>query len=351
MADDHPAQVVSLPSKRHRAIELYRLDALPSRPRRDEIVSGILAAGELVAVAGRGGVGKTALLARLAVDIAEGRPFLGRSVSQGSVVYVAAEKAEEVKRRLLAIRRRTSAPVYVTQARPNLADMGDVEALATAIEKICEIERRCPSLIVIDTLARSMPGLNEDRAIDTARVIDALTHLAERVPTAAVVVAHHVGKASNALRGSSALTAGLDLVLRVDRGVGPTGKIIVEKANAVDEGQKLSFRLVPVPYRETHDSEPETVISAEPLKASADHAVDAPVSLAILPEKSRRLLDMIQKEAPIRRVEALAKARADRLFEGSSDASRVAFNRCLDSLAQFVTVDDDGLIECRPATQ
>ncbi|HWK34151.1 MAG TPA: AAA family ATPase [Hyphomicrobium sp.] len=337
-------KLVAVGTRPRGKLELHRLDRLPARPHREEIVGGLIAAGELVALVGRPGVGKTALLARLAVDIAEGRPFLGRVVSQGAVCYVAAEKGEELKRRLLAIRRKASAPIYLTTSRPNLAAPIDVDGLCEEIEKVCEFERKCPALVILDTLARVMPGLNEDRASDASRIVEAMTLIAERVPTAAVLIAHHVAKASGTIRGSSALLGGLDLVLRVERGKGVAGRIVVEKANAVDEGQALGFRLAAVEYREAPDCAPEPVISVETPRQISD---DPPaVRAGRLSPRAKTLLTIIERDAPMRRLDALDVGRKEGLFEGTANATRMACTRCLEELvgAALILIDAGDVI-------
>lgn len=324
---------------RRRRIELHRLDRLPVRPHREDVVAGLMAAGELVALVGRPGVGKTGILARLAIDVAEGKPFLGRAVTQGAVVYVAAEKGEELKRRLLAIRRKAAAPVYVTTARPNLSALGEVQALIAEIEQVCELERKCPALVIIDTLARSMPGLNEDKASDASKIVEAMTLIAESIPTATVLIAHHVAKVSGTIRGSSALLGGLDLVLRAERGKAAVGKIVVEKANAIDEGQTLPFRLMPVPYQEAPDCEAEMVISVEGVRPLNDGP--PAVRASRVSSRAQALLAIIERDAPMQRLEALEASREAKLFEGSANASRMSFTRSLEELASAALVEID----------
>lgn len=343
MRNDPPA-VVPFPGRGARKIELHRLDALPERPHREEVIEGLIAAGELVAWIGKPGVGKTAAMVLLAISVAEARTFLGRRVAAGPVVYIAAEKGQEVQRRLLAIRKKAAAPVYITMSRPNLADMADIKSLIAEIEKVCEAEPSCPRLIIVDTLARSMPDLNEDRAIDASRVIEGLASLLEAFPTASIVFSHHVVKQSKAtMRGSSALLAGVDLCLSIEPAKANARNIVVVKANAIDEAQTLPFRLVPATYREAHDTEDEVVISAEAVKTGDTGAADSP---AKFPKRSRQLLELIQQRTPIRRPELLELAREAGIVSGSSDASRVAFNRALDQLCDtiFVAVDDDGIV-------
>src|SRR5690242_2585843 len=102
------------------SIALHRLDQLPDPPLREEIVQGLIAAGEVGALVGPAGTGKSAIAQRLAICIAEGRSFLGRAVIPGPVVYIAAERYAGTARRLKAIQKKIAAPVYIAKARTNL---------------------------------------------------------------------------------------------------------------------------------------------------------------------------------------------------------------------------------------
>lgn len=223
---------------------LHRLDQLPARPRRREIVAGLIAAGELVTLSGEPGSGKSAIAARLAVCIATGEPFFGREVSTGAVVYVAAERKDEVTRRLLALSP-GSAPIYLAAGRPNLGARGDADDLVRLIGAACDQESERPSLVIVDTLARCMPALDENSSRDVGAVMDNLAVISEALPTAAIIVIHHRTKANGGLRGSSAILGAIDLDLRVHGGAS-NRRITVEKANAIETGQSLPFRLVPL---------------------------------------------------------------------------------------------------------
>src|SRR5690606_13091125 len=71
------------------------------------------------------------------------------------------------------------------------------------------------SLIVIDTLARSIVGVDENSAKDMGGVIKHLDQL-RRATGSTILLVHHTGKdASAGARGSSALRAAMDTELEV----------------------------------------------------------------------------------------------------------------------------------------
>ena len=107
-------------NRNRRVITLHRLDALPERQPREEVIQGMLAVGELGAIIAPAGEGKSTIAQLLLTCIAEGRPFLGRTVLAGPAIYVAAERGQEAARRLLVNRRKSKAPLYIAMARPDL---------------------------------------------------------------------------------------------------------------------------------------------------------------------------------------------------------------------------------------
>jgi len=273
-------------------IALHRLDNLPDPPIREEIVQGLIAAGEVAALVGPAGTGKSAIAQRLAICIAEGRSFLGRAVIPGPVVYIAAERYAGTARRLKAIQKKITAPVYIAKARTNLAEPSDVKDLADRIGKICESERKCTSLVIFDTLARCMTGLDENSSRDMGRVMEGLAVLAEEVPSAAIVFLHHTGKSGDT-RGSTALVGAVDLELQVQDRDG-VKRIKVSKANSVAEDQEFFVRLQPIDFREHPNADPETVVAA--FEAQPDDHDDRAV-VDREPSRSELVLWLVQELA------------------------------------------------------
>ena len=60
-------------------------------PKREALIEGLLDCGALSVMFGPSGCGKTFFALDLAAHIALGRPWRGREVLQGPVVYIAAE--------------------------------------------------------------------------------------------------------------------------------------------------------------------------------------------------------------------------------------------------------------------
>ena len=200
-------------------------------------------------------------------------------------------------------------------------------------------------LIVIDTLARCMPGLDENSARDMGLVIEGLTRLSELVPSAAILFVHHAGKGgSGDMRGSTALIGGIDLELRVES-KGKFKRLSVTKANDVSEDQYLSFQLKPVEFQEHPNAEVETAIAAVEVDRGDDEDHPAELTDDGQPSRLERILNLIDElasEGVGDRQLCLSTARERRLVEGKSAASTAEqFQKALVELKHASLIDFD----------
>ncbi|MPY73110.1 MAG: AAA family ATPase [Alphaproteobacteria bacterium] len=130
-----------------------------------------------------------------------------------TTVYIPGEGAAGVaKLRRIAWRKKRgideSIPFYVTREMPRFADADHIQALADSIDA-AGIK---PDILVIDTLARAMAGLDENSAKDTGVIFEHLDYLKRRFGCAVIVI-HHSGKTpGKGARGSSNIDASADAV-------------------------------------------------------------------------------------------------------------------------------------------
>lgn len=144
---------------------------------------------------------------------------LAAEVAQGGecAFYVAAEGIARMARKdypawKLAYGEERKLPFYLVEDMPLANNDDDYTAFADSIR--AKAGDRRVGIIFIDTLNRAMLGLEENSAKDTAKVIQACLFL-KKVFRCAVVVVHHTPKDGSDPRGSSALYAGFDTVLKV----------------------------------------------------------------------------------------------------------------------------------------
>lgn len=215
-------------------------------PAAEWIVKGVLPRGELVVAYGESGAGKTFAVLDLALAVARGAPWRGCRVRRGRVVYVAAEGSGGLRKRLTAYARHhqvdlAAVDLLVVPAAPNLLLKDDALGLSRAIAALGPA-----SVIVIDTLAQTTPGGNENAAEDMGKALAHCKGL-HRATGATIVLVHHSGKdTSKGARGWSGLRAAADAELEVVR-LGTARVVQVTKQKDGDDRGRWAFDLVEVP--------------------------------------------------------------------------------------------------------
>lgn len=185
------------------------------------LIDELLGAGEISVFYGVPGSGKSVLLGDGAAHVAAGLPWFGRPVTQGLVVYVAAERAALVKRRLAAWRKRHQVPDLPLVVVEGAFDLCSDTAHAAEIVRIAiEAGERYGQPVVwviIDTKAQVMAGADPNSDKDTIALVASLM-LIQRETGAHVTVADHVPHyAPERMKGSGSLAAAADGSFRVTK--------------------------------------------------------------------------------------------------------------------------------------
>ena len=236
------------------------------------------------------GSGKSFLAVDLACHVAAGRPWRGRAVLQGAVVYLAAEAGRSVGNRVLAwcLRHGVPAlPLGIVDASPDLLS-GDGLEEAIAEAKSFATRFALPlRLVVVDTVHAAAPA-SEENARDTGR-ISATVRRVMAETGAAVLLVHHSGKsAERGARGSNSLEAGVDLVLEV-REETTCRAVLVRKMRDGEAPELEPFAIDDVTLGHEEDGEPVTAgvaIAVEPQAGSPERPTPRRGSQA---SSSRRL--------------------------------------------------------------
>lgn len=196
-------------------------DGIRSLPPPEWLIADYLAQDSLALLYGPSGTSKTFLALDWAMHVSTGLWWHGHEVKQGRVLYVIAEGARGIGRRIDAWEehheeRMSTAGLWdgteVIDWRPEALNLFDPLAVAPLI--LAAMYRR-PALIVFDTLARCTLGAEENSAKDMGQVVAALDQIRTQTK-ACVLLVHHTGKdAANGARGSSALKAAMDTELEI----------------------------------------------------------------------------------------------------------------------------------------
>lgn len=236
---DEPRSVAELVRSR-----ILHGDGILAVQPKAPLVADWLDVGDMAAMFGPPGAGKSFMSIDLAACVALGREWHGHGVHQGPVLYIIAEGAQGVPGRWAAWKAHNDHQgdipgIHWLPMRINLRDREWSRGVA---EAALDLQ---PVLIIVDTLARTFSGGNENASEHMGEYIAGVDDLRE-LTGATVLIIHHSGKdVSAGGRGHSSLLGALDAELALKR----TGRrmFTVESTKQKDKEEKAAtaFRLVP----------------------------------------------------------------------------------------------------------
>lgn len=189
-------------------IPASRLDEIPPPV---PLVDGLLDCNSLARVIGKSGHGKSFFMIDVAGHVALGRPWHGRTCVQGDVVYMVAEGAAGINKRVRAWERHHKVELGErVKFLPRPVQVKDLEWL-TWIAAMAKLK---PSLIIIDTQARVTAGANENGPEDMGQLVQRADLLRQKTG-ACVVLVHHKGHQGDHGRGHSMVIAAMDAEIEV----------------------------------------------------------------------------------------------------------------------------------------
>lgn len=230
---------------------LMGVEQLMNMPPMKWIIEGILPEQAFAVTYGDPKSGKSLITLSQALCIASGIPWHGHDVIQGDVVYVAAEGVLGLPNRIRAwwaahpdadLSRFHLLPQAVRLLNPH-----DAEMLKATVGQLAKKVGRSPSLLTIDTLARTMTGGDENSAKDMGMFIRHLDDIKEEYGTTTQVV-HHTNR-SGGERGSGALRGAADIMARASKAADTRGREeVTYRCSDVKDGSPFSphhFRIQP----------------------------------------------------------------------------------------------------------
>lgn len=192
---------------------LLRGHAITELPDPTPLIDGILDFNTVSILYGSSGAGKSFVALDWALHVATGRNWWGHRTVQAPVLYVVAEGAHGTKWRYRAWCEyhevdEVEAITWLT-VPANLLDNRDRDALYAIVDEVQ------PSYTVLDTLARHMPGGDENSFTSMSLIVEALDTI-KRMTGGCAQGVHHTGKdEAQGSRGHSSLKGGADAELSV----------------------------------------------------------------------------------------------------------------------------------------
>lgn len=192
--------------------ELLDAASLDNMPTLEPLVGDLLHLDSLARIVGPSGHMKSFVTIDLAGHVGTGMKWHGHYVRQGTVVYLVAEGARGIRKRVRAWEKHYGLKMDNVLFLPR-----PVQAMGPEWDTLTEaMQRLQPQMIVIDTQARISVGVEENSAKELGVVVERIEEL-RRATGACVLVIHHTGHVGEHGRGSSSAKGALQSELHVSK--------------------------------------------------------------------------------------------------------------------------------------
>jgi hypothetical protein len=247
-------------------------DDVATSVAKEEILQGVLGAGEFSLFVAKPGTAKSVLLCDIGCHIAAGTDWHGRKVKQGLVVFFAAERKKLTERRVAAWRKKygvTNIPFVVIGGKLDMTTgLIDAKALAGTIKGLEEKSGHSCVLIILDTVTRTFGAGDQHQSKDMQRYVQSVDEL-NRATSAHIAAIHHSPWNDDRGKGAIDLDGAIDVSFVVNvkgSGLAKVFTLSCTGANDSEEGPVTSFRLESVPVGADADGK----LTTAPVVVQAD---------------------------------------------------------------------------------
>lgn len=231
-------------------LRMFSTEEMMRLPPPTWLIDNIIPAGGLVGLYGPPGVMKSFVAADIALSVASGGLWQGHPVSQGFPLYVCAEGAAGMGKRIKGwLRYRKLKPsqaqaAWLTESVPVYADSDGMSVVMDRIEEADVV----PDLIIIDTLARCFDG-DENQQADMGRFVAGVDRLRKEFD-ATVLVVHHTRLDGDRERGNTAFRGAADAMLSLSN---KKRKLVLScnKQKDAEEFDDIELHTKPMPDEDT----------------------------------------------------------------------------------------------------
>lgn len=264
-----------VPPQKRETFERLNLAQIDNLPDPEWLVEGLVIDNSLGFIYGAPGTGKSFIALGMALSIASQQPewWARKIIKPGPVLYISSEGVGDIKFRIRAWK--THFGVDCTPERFNLVrqsinfmDAEDVQKLVSTIDEFVQEVHEIPSLVVVDTVSRVLPGADENLQKDMTLFIKACDLIRETYGSTVLGV-HHTSRSGN-LRGSTVFDGAGDCLVHVVREVDAESQqvtdsyIFARKIKAAADGWRQDFQLKKVVV-DLKGTESLVAIKAEPV--------------------------------------------------------------------------------------
>ena len=249
-----------------------------SRPETDGVVERLFYAGDISMNFGETGSAKSFLAIDLSAHIALGWPWFGRKVKQGAVIYIAAEGAAHIDRRIVAFKQyhagrlaeiREPVPFGLIRSDLNLLDPeADLPELIQQINAKAATFSVPLLMILIDTMSAALAGGDENRPDVMGTFLANVKRLQRETGGPHIHLLHHPGKdPSKGDRGHYITRAAVETRIETTKpATEMTGSFRVLKQRDGAAGDTFGFGLEVIEVAYTEDGDPITSCVVVPVE-------------------------------------------------------------------------------------
>lgn len=254
----------------HFAFKVLSGEGLLQLPRPSWRVKGVLPECGTAVIWGPSRAGKTFAALDLALAVAKGGEWLAFKTVACDVLYICLESVWGLQGRLkawtLEHKQEVPANVRFIIETFDLLNREHLVAVKQAAPK--------QGVLVIDTLNRATPGIDENSSRDMSNIINAAAEIQTAMAGLVLLVAHSGKDGARGIRGHSSLFAALDASLEVGRS-GHNRFVRLDKVKEAEDGANRFFRLKPVNIGTDEDGEPITSCIVEATQSCGAESRDA----------------------------------------------------------------------------
>jgi hypothetical protein len=238
------------PRGRLPSVQFLTLKDIANLPPQEWLVDNLVPATSLVCAYGAPKAGKTFLLLSMGLHVATGLPWMGKMTRQGAIVYIVGEGARGLQKRLEAMKKHycisDDTPFYVIGKAVNFTDTKAVRELQEDIEDLMTAKGQTLAALMVDTVARAMPGADENAVKEMGIFILGCDKLRENL-NCTVFAIHHAGKdLSRGARGSNALLGAVDVELMIEQKEREVFALTVSNMRDGESGEVMTFDMLKV---------------------------------------------------------------------------------------------------------
>ena len=278
------------------------------------LVEGVIPRTGVGLISGATGSFKSFICGYLALCISNGVQFANRcETMQGRTLFAAHEGRIGMSGRLLAACQKhgLSESEFRLWDGVTLANDSDLQFLANESERF--------DFVVIDTLSKATPGIDENSNSDMAAAIDRAYQLADMWQAFVLVVAHTGKDSSKGTRGASALKANVDTVLLVQRsGKSMHTSLQVDKQKDGPDDLRFDFEMAE-----------HAIVDGDGVVADKTELVPLPAGMS--PAADQRIITVLQNHEKLDlagiRLAVTSLNHACRYSPVTKDAIKVALSR------------------------